>query len=52
MDFLLQPGIYKTTNNDSTLLSLLEKAWIKDLKPHVKTYGKFLAFCEKKGIKF
>ena len=31
MDFILQPDIYGTSNN-TTLMSLLEKVWIKDLR--------------------
>ncbi len=54
--------IYVRTKLQLTQAELSEQAGIAlitiarwetiDLKPHVKTYGKFLAFCEKKGIKF
>lgn len=34
MDFLLQPNIYSTENGTNTLMSLLERAWVKDVKEH------------------
>lgn len=33
MEFLLQPNIYATLNGN-TLMSLLEKAWVKNIKEH------------------